>query len=74
VRTGGAKGDGVTDDTSALNTILKNAAAAGQIVFFDAGTYKVTSTITIPPGSKVVGESYSVIKASGSFFSSIIAP
>jgi glucan 1,3-beta-glucosidase len=74
VRTGGAKGDGVTDDTAALNTILKNAAAAGQIVFFDAGTYKVTSTITIPLGSKVVGESYSVIMGTGSFFSSITAP
>jgi hypothetical protein len=64
VRTAGAKGNGVTDDTAAINKVLKSAAAASQIVFFDAGTYKVTSTITIPPGSKVVGESYSVIMGS----------
>ncbi|PMD39334.1 glycoside hydrolase family 55 protein [Hyaloscypha variabilis F] len=74
VRTAGAKGNGVTDDTAAINKVLKSAAAASQIVFFDAGTYKVTSTITIPPGSKVVGESYSVIMGAGSFFSSITSP
>jgi glucan 1,3-beta-glucosidase len=38
VRTAGAKGDGKTDDSAALNKILKSAAAAGQVVFFDAGT------------------------------------
>lgn len=74
IRTAGAKGDGVTDDTAAINNALKSAASAGKIVFFDAGTYKVTSTITIPPGSKVVGESYSVIMGAGSFFSSITSP
>jgi glucan 1,3-beta-glucosidase len=74
IRTAGAKGDGITDDTAAINNALKSAASAGQIVFFDAGTYKVTSTITIPPGSKVVGESYSVIMGAGSFFSSITSP
>jgi glucan 1,3-beta-glucosidase len=74
VRTTGAKGDGLTDDTAAINSVLKSAAAASKIVFFDAGTYKVTSTITIPPGSKVVGESFSVIMGAGSFFSSITSP
>jgi glucan 1,3-beta-glucosidase len=74
VRTAGAKGNGVTDDTAALTSILKSAATAGQIVFFDSGMYKVTSTLFIPPGSKIVGESFSVIMGSGSFFSSITAP
>jgi glucan 1,3-beta-glucosidase len=74
VRTGGAKGDGVTDDTTAVQNSLNAAAAAGQLAFFDAGTYLVTSTITIPPGSKIAGESYSVIMSSGSFFNDINNP
>jgi glucan 1,3-beta-glucosidase len=73
-RTAGAKGDGVTDDTFALNILLWTAAAKGQIVFLDAGTYKVTSTIYIPPRSKIVGESYPVIMGSGSYFSDINNP
>lgn len=73
VRSAGAKGDGVTDDTAALNTILQSSAGK-YVVFFDAGTYKVTSTVTIPAGSKVVGESFSVIMGSGPFFSNINAP
>lgn len=74
VRTAGAKGDGVTDDTAALQAIITSAASAGQVVFFDAGTYKVTSTLKIPPGSKLVGEAYSVIMSSGSFFTNMAAP
>jgi glucan 1,3-beta-glucosidase len=74
VRDGGAKGDGKTDDGAALNSTLKSAAANNQVVFFDAGTYKVTSTIYVPPGSKIVGEAYSVIMGSGSFFSSVTSP
>jgi glucan 1,3-beta-glucosidase len=73
-RTAGAQGDGKTDDTVVINELLEAAAAAGQVVFFDAGTYLVTSTIYIPPGSKIVGESYSVIMGSGAFFSSIDSP
>ena len=74
VRSGGAKGDGVTDDTAALQSVINSAASAGKVVFVDAGTYKVTKTILIPKGSKIVGESYSVIMSSGSFFSNINAP
>ncbi|TVY65549.1 Glucan 1,3-beta-glucosidase, partial [Lachnellula suecica] len=74
VRTAGAKGNGVTDDTTAVQNALNTAAAAGQLCFFDAGTYLVTSTITIPPGSKIAGESYSVIMSSGSYFNNINSP
>ncbi|MCJ1272779.1 hypothetical protein MMC21_000568 [Puttea exsequens] len=74
VRTGGAKGDGTTDDTTALQNTINAATAAGQIVFVDAGTYKVTKTLFIPKGSKIVGESYSVIMSSGTYFSNINAP
>lgn len=49
----GAKGDGSTDDTAAINAAITAATAAGvsgamgAIVFFPAGKYKVTSTITL---------------------------
>jgi len=74
VRSAGAKGDGKTDDTAAINTVLQSAATHKQIVFFDAGTYKVSSTIYVPAGSKIVGETYPVIMGAGSFFSSITTP
>lgn len=73
-RDGGAKGDGKTDDTDALQKVINNAAASGKIVFFDAGTYLVTSTLSIPAGSKLIGEGYSVIMSSGSFFNSMSDP
>ncbi|KAH8821809.1 beta 1,3 exoglucanase [Xylogone sp. PMI_703] len=74
VRTAGAKGDGVTDDTTALQNVINSATSAGKVVFFDAGTYKVTKTLTIPAGAKLVGEAYSVIMSSGSFFNNINSP
>ena len=73
-RTSGAKGDGVTDDSTALQNAINTAAAASKVLFVDAGTYKVTKTITIPKGSKIVGESYSVIMSSGTFFNSQSSP
>ena len=74
VRTAGAKGDGVTDDSAAIQSIINSATAAGNVVYFDAGIYKVTTTISIPPGAKIVGETYPVIMGSGSFFSDMSNP
>ncbi|KAJ6110142.1 hypothetical protein N7486_002377 [Penicillium sp. IBT 16267x] len=74
IRSSGAKGDGSTDDTNAIQSALTSAVSAGKIVFFDQGTYKVTKSLYIPPGSRIIGESYPVIMASGSVFSSITKP
>ena len=52
----GAVGDGTTDDTTAIQAAITAAANSGQSVFFPNGTYRVTSTITIP---KVVGDYFS---------------
>lgn len=68
VRAGGATGDGTTDDTDALQRAIDRAAASDKVVFFDAGVYKVTKTLTIPPNSKIVGEAFPVILSSGEFF------
>lgn len=74
VRNAGAKGDGSTDDTSAIQSAIDTAAASGKILFFDQGTYKVTSTLHIPPGSRIVGEAYPAILASGAVWSDINRP
>jgi glucan 1,3-beta-glucosidase len=72
VRSGGAVGDGVTDDTTAIQNVINAALTSGNVVFFDCGTYKVTKTIFIPAGSRIVGESYSVILGTGTGFGTSI--
>lgn len=74
VRTGGAKGDGVTDDTAAIQAVINSATAAGKVVYFDAGIYKITATLNIGPGARIVGEAYPVILASGSLWNNIAHP
>ena len=62
VRDFGAVGDGVTDDTDAINRALYQLycrEANSQIrrsLYFPAGTYRVTQTIIIPTYAKLVGE------------------
>ncbi|KAL0947433.1 hypothetical protein HGRIS_013543 [Hohenbuehelia grisea] len=67
VKDHGAKGDGRTDDTAALKAIFAQFSGC-KIIFFDAGTYIVTSTLTIPAGTQIVGEGWSVIAGQGSAF------
>ncbi|KAF2972638.1 hypothetical protein GQX73_g912 [Xylaria multiplex] len=74
VRAGGAKGDGKTDDTAALQKVITAAAVSGKLVYFDAGTYIITSTLFIPAKSKIVGEGYPVIMSSGSVFNNVSSP
>lgn len=74
VRSSGAVGNGATDDTAALQNAINTAVAAGKVVYIDYGLYLITSTLKIPPGAKIVGETWPVIMASGSFFSNINSP
>lgn len=66
VKSIGARGDGVTDDTAAFQAALY--ASLGKVLFVDAGSYILTSTILIPSGAKIVGETWSQLVASGSYF------
>jgi glucan 1,3-beta-glucosidase len=66
-------GDGQSDDTANINAILKLTAGCA-VTFFPAGTYLVTSTIEVPPGSRLVGEVWSAISASGPFFADAKSP
>lgn len=58
----GAVGDGVTDDTEAINRALYQIYCREvnpqirRSIFFPAGVYKVTSTIIIPPYATLIGE------------------
>jgi hypothetical protein len=44
----GAVGDGVADDTAAIQTALTYAAANYRDLHFPAGNYRVTSNVTVP--------------------------
>lgn len=62
VRDFGAVGDGVADDTAAINRALyqlycrENNTQIRRSLFFPAGTYRVTSEIIIPTYAKLEGE------------------
>jgi hypothetical protein len=58
----GAVGDGITDDTAAINRALYQIYCREvnpqirRSLFFPAGVYRVTQTIIIPPYATLVGE------------------
>jgi len=62
VRDFGALGDGVTDDTAAINRALfelycrDTDPRVRRALFFPAGVYRVTDTVLIPPYARLVGE------------------
>jgi hypothetical protein len=62
-----ARGDGITDDTAAIQSAV-NACPAGQVLLFPAGKYNVSSTITITKGIVLRGEGMdaTIIRVSGS--------
>jgi len=56
----GAVGDGVANDTAAIQAAINAGAVSGAIVYFPAGTYKVT-TLTLPQqgsGIELMGTSF----------------
>lgn len=57
----------MTDDTVAVQAALNTNV--GKLIFVDAGVYILTSTVTIPEGTKLVGETWSQFAARGSYFS-----
>ena len=68
IRAMGAIGDGKADDTEAVQKAIAMAASSGNLLFVDHGVYKVTKTIYVPPGTRMVGESYPVILAAGALW------
>ena len=74
VREQGAVGDGMSDDTAVVQAVILEAAATGQVAFFDAGVYKVSTTIYVPANTRINGESYPVILGSGGWFEEVTTP
>lgn len=68
VKSSGAKGDGKTDDTAAIQKIF-DSATKDQVVFFDHGAYVLTDTVKVPKNIKIVGEVWPVLMAHGEKFS-----
>jgi len=54
------------DQTSAINSVL--SGNVGSLIYFPAGIYLVEGTVDVPPGSIIVGEGWSQIMATGSYF------
>lgn len=52
----GAKGDGTTDDTAAVQGAFTAAAGVGPVYVPSGKTFKITSTITYPVGTTVMGD------------------
>ncbi|PKX93882.1 exo-beta-1,3-glucanase Exg0 [Aspergillus novofumigatus IBT 16806] len=67
VKSAGAKGDGQTDDTAAIQKVL-NSVTEDQIVYFDHGAYIITDTIKVPKNIKITGEVWPLLMAHGDKF------
>lgn len=50
----GAKGDGVTDDTAAINALITEIGSNKYSIYFPSGIYKISSNITIPSNIKII--------------------
>lgn len=73
VKTAGAKGDGVSDDTAAIQSAMNNLTP-DQILYFDHGAYVITSTVKVPNNIKMTGEIWPLIMASGTAFANQASP
>lgn len=67
VKSAGAKGDGSTDDTAAIQNAI-NSVGNGQVLYFDHGAYIISSTVKIPANIKITGEIWPMIMAKGVAF------
>lgn len=56
VRSFGAAGDGVTDDTAAIQAAIDAVPAGGGLVRVPAGTYKLTDTLIVRSGLVLAGD------------------
>ncbi|KAL5617780.1 hypothetical protein FOVSG1_000002 [Fusarium oxysporum f. sp. vasinfectum] len=70
----GAQGDGKTDDTAVLNHLFSAAANMSAIVYVPFGVYIISDTVEIPVGSRVIGQAWPQIMATGSKFADALKP
>ncbi|KAM0211010.1 hypothetical protein ACHAQD_010475 [Fusarium lateritium] len=70
----GAKGDGLTDDTAVLKHLFSAVVNMSAVVYIPFGVYIITDTVEIPVGSRVIGQAWPQIMATGSKFSDALKP
>lgn len=72
----GAVGDGVTNDTTALQAAITAAQSSGRAVYLPAGTYKTTTTLTVSARVHMFGDGpiQSMIKYTGAAVALQITP
>lgn len=72
----GAIGDGVADDTAAIQRAMDRVYGTAQnvlltyhhrTIYFPAGQYRITSTLSVPPTTKLQGEGKRTTIITGSF-------
>lgn len=67
-RSFGAKGDGSTDDTSAINNAIAVAQALGWVIRLEAGAYAVTAPLAVTSKCSLIGDGpdrVSIVPTSG---------
>lgn len=57
----GARGNGASDDTAAIQSAFSAAAAHGGAVFFPPGTYRITSNLFLWGNVDVIGASFASV-------------
>ncbi|KAL2867032.1 glycoside hydrolase family 55 protein [Aspergillus lucknowensis] len=67
-------GDGITDDTAAVQRAFDTYGGGSKIIFVDAGTYILTNTVRVPKDAKIHGEAWSQFAAFGDSFSDASNP
>ncbi|KAK5157149.1 hypothetical protein LTS14_004667 [Recurvomyces mirabilis] len=73
VKSFGAKGDGQTDDTAAIQKAL-NSATESNVIYFPSGSYVITSTVKVPSTCRITGRVWSQLVARGSAFANMAEP
>ncbi|MBP0725136.1 right-handed parallel beta-helix repeat-containing protein [Bacillus sp. RG28] len=51
----GAKGDGVTDDTSAIQNAINSLGSTNSTIYLPYGTYKIKNTLTLSDSKSMIG-------------------
>lgn len=74
VREHGAAGDGVTNDTAALQEVLDRYSDGSHVIWIPHGQYVLTHTLMIPPGARIVGEVWPVLLGTGEYFNDASNP
>jgi Pectate lyase superfamily protein len=67
-----AKGDGVTDDTVALQKVVNEITGSGRVAFFPAGTYLISDTLTVPNTQKDGSDAYGFTNLQGQNESKVV--